>query len=173
MTVQVCCSDGLIPAGGTPALGRAAIGRYPGYGGPRDVSGTFVVAGAGPRAIAVLGLLEGLEASVTGGWSVHVGTTCDDAALVRAGCVCKPAMQHDHRLTSSQSYGLRPTAISLSCGEVECPRQKGRYAMQRPAVSSQAHVCLPHFIPNMCRLIAFPCCWKDVGQRVRHECVGA
>ena len=56
----------------------ASIGAYPGYAGDLAVSGVVVVSET-DGGIEMTGTLTGLEASVTGGYHIHSGTTCASA----------------------------------------------------------------------------------------------
>ena len=60
------------------------MGNYPGYAGvpvsetapPRLVGGLLLLSSIS-GGLAIEGTLVDLEASVSGGWHVHVGSTCD------------------------------------------------------------------------------------------------
>jgi len=77
-------------AGGDYVYGTyGTLGVYPGYAGDLLVSGTFSMSARAAAAEAVPSMsidavIGGLEPSASGGWHVHTGYTCDDAALVGA-----------------------------------------------------------------------------------------
>lgn len=59
-------------------IGTAEVGRYPGYAGGAQVSGSFAVSpsGAGSRYTYTI---SGLAPNSQGGWHVHEGFSCADA----------------------------------------------------------------------------------------------
>ena len=59
----------------------AVLQRYPGYHGPLNVTGMFLLTAVG-SSIAILGVMDGLQPVVHGGWHIHVGKTCEDASQV-------------------------------------------------------------------------------------------
>ncbi len=66
---------------------QVSLERYPGYRGALDVRGVLVVgdatdASSGAPSVALSGTLAGLPASSSGGYHVHTGTSCADAASV-------------------------------------------------------------------------------------------
>ena len=72
----------------TPAYGAASahIGRYPQSGGDGPAGVLFASNGrnrfSGAAEVQLWGVVSGLAKSATGGWHVHVGTTCAEASAV-------------------------------------------------------------------------------------------
>ena len=59
------------------------LGPYPGYTGGRNVRGVFALRSAHDSAeLLVYGVLAGLPESISAGWHIHAGHTCDNAARV-------------------------------------------------------------------------------------------
>ncbi|KAH8066203.1 hypothetical protein JL722_619 [Aureococcus anophagefferens] len=90
----------------------ASIGAYPGYAGDLAVSGVVVVSET-DGGIEMTGTLTGLEASVTGGYHIHSGTTCASADDV--GGHYFEGMADDPWTTNyeSDSVGVSQTSLSL------------------------------------------------------------
>lgn len=66
----------------TTLAGIADLGRYPGYSeSGLNVSGSVTISDLGD-SLQLGGKLSGLEANVTGGLHIHIGTTCNDPSLV-------------------------------------------------------------------------------------------
>jgi len=62
------------------STGTVRIGAYPGL--PTSTSRGTVMIKTTKAGITISGTLSGLESSKTGGFHIHTGTTCSDAALV-------------------------------------------------------------------------------------------
>ena len=77
---RVAC--GIITAPQGPPAASVVFGRYPGYTGPLQVTGDFMVAVAGSNALDIQGALQGLIPETTGGWHIHTGGTCSNATQV-------------------------------------------------------------------------------------------
>ncbi|KAH8043941.1 hypothetical protein JL721_12999 [Aureococcus anophagefferens] len=90
----------------------ASIGAYPGYTGDIAVSGVVVISET-DGGIEMTGTLTGLEASVTGGYHIHSGTTCASADDV--GGHYFEGMADDPWTTNyeSDSVGVSQTSLSL------------------------------------------------------------
>ena len=90
----------------------ASIGAYPGYAGDLAVSGVVVVSET-DGGIEMTGTLTGLEASVTGGYHIHSGTTCASADDV--GGHYFEGMADDPWTTNyeSDSVGVSQTTLVL------------------------------------------------------------
>ena len=54
--------------------------RYVGYAGGQTVNGMLRLTSEAGGALTVSGVLTGLEPSTSGGWHVHAGASCTDAA---------------------------------------------------------------------------------------------
>ena len=61
-----------------PQLGKVArIGTYPDYSGATTIKGLLSFAESSSGGLAIEGTLTGLEQSVSGGYHVHAGYSCD------------------------------------------------------------------------------------------------
>eukprot|EP00928_Gymnodinium_smaydae_P039376 TRINITY_DN26914_c0_g1_i1.p1 TRINITY_DN26914_c0_g1~~TRINITY_DN26914_c0_g1_i1.p1 ORF type:complete len:495 (-),score=44.36 TRINITY_DN26914_c0_g1_i1:126-1418(-) len=65
----------------TPLLAIASLSRYPGYTGPKEVTGHLSVK-VDANGLSIAGRMMGIDASSSGGVHVHVGTSCSNASLV-------------------------------------------------------------------------------------------
>ena len=93
----------------------ASIGAYPGYAGDLAVSGVVVVSET-DGGIEMTGTLTGLEASVTGGYHIHSGTTCASADDVGGHYLGGHYSADDDPWTTnyeSDSAGSSTTSLSL------------------------------------------------------------
>ena len=67
----------------TPSTGEAAkLERYPGYEGELSINGIIVTTATSENTIEAAALLTGLEPRLEGGFHIHEGFSCDEAAGV-------------------------------------------------------------------------------------------
>ena len=100
----------------------ASIGAYPGYAGDLAVSGVVVVSET-DGGIEMTGTLTGLEASVTGGYHIHSGTTCASADDV--GGHYFEGMADDPWTTNYESDSVGVSQTSLPLGVQSLPSITG------------------------------------------------
>lgn len=110
----------------TPVYGgkTVSLGTYPEYAGGSSVRGLLVFGGATQGPLSVHGVLTGLPTSSTGGWHVHAGSTCAEAAGVKGhyfeGMVPDPWTQvtytTDERGVASINSETSPTLVPLLQG---------------------------------------------------------